>query len=126
MRKNLKTRVTADGIGGFFARARDHARKLDRGEELAPEITISFEDPSDLMRVLSAQRIRLLKTAREKPAQITELAQTLNRDHRAVSRDVDLLERFGLLDSRYEKNPGHGKRRIVSSRSAKYQLVANI
>ena len=36
-----------------------------------------------------------------------------NRDLRAVSRDIDLLERFGLLRSRYETNPGHGKRRIV-------------
>jgi predicted transcriptional regulator len=99
---------------------------LDRGEELVPEITISFENASDLMRVLSAQRIRLIRMARQKPAQITELAQNLNRDNRAVSRDVDLLEKFGLLHSSYEKNPGHGKRRIVTSRSAKYQLVANI
>ena len=44
----------------------------------------------------------------------------LKRDTRAVGRDVDLLERFGLLRTRYEKNPGHGKRRIVESRAAKY------
>jgi hypothetical protein len=36
----------------------------------------------------------------------------LKRHLQAVSRDVDLLERFGLLRSR-EANPGHGKRRIV-------------
>ena len=79
-----------------------------------------------MMRVLSGQRIRLLKVARQKPTAVTELAQDLKRDTRAVSRDVDLLEKFGLVYSRYEKNPGHGKRRIVTSRSAKYQLVANI
>jgi hypothetical protein len=37
-----------------------------------------------------------------------------------------LLERFRLLRTRYEKNPGHGKRRIVESRAAKYQLIATI
>jgi predicted transcriptional regulator len=124
--KNVKGRIVADGLDGFFSRAREHARKLDRGEELAPEITISFEDATDMMRVLSAERIRLLKVTRRKPAAVTELAHGLKRDTRAVSRDVDLLERFGLLDSRYEKNPGHGKRRVVAARAAQYQLVANI
>jgi predicted transcriptional regulator len=124
--KKARARIVADGARGFFGRAREHARKLDRGEDLAPEVTISFEDPADMMRVLSVQRIRLLKVARRKPAAVTELAQDLKRDARAVSRDVDLLEKFALVHSRYEKNPGHGRRRIVSSRSTKYQLVANI
>ena len=125
MNKNVKVRVTGDGVKGFFDRAREHARKLDRGEELAPEITVSFENASDMMRVLSAQRIRLLRVARKK-ATVSDLAVGLRRDTRAVGRDVDLLERFGLLRTRYEKNPGHGKRRIVESRAAKYQLIATI
>jgi hypothetical protein len=66
MNKNVKARITGDGVKGFFDRAREHTRKLDRGEEVAPEITVSSENASD------------------------------------------------------EKNPGHGKRRIVESRAAKY------
>jgi hypothetical protein len=42
MKKDTRIRVAADGGRGFFDRAREHARKLDRGEELAPEITISL------------------------------------------------------------------------------------
>ena len=53
MNKNVKVRITGDGVREFFDRAREHARKLDRGEELAPEITVSFENASDMMRVLS-------------------------------------------------------------------------
>ena len=126
MSKKIKLRVAGDGVKGFFSRAREHARRLDRGEELAPEITVSFENAIDMMRVLSAQRVRLLHVAREKATPMSDLALDLRRDTRAVARDVDLLERFGLLRSRYEKNPGHGKRRIVESRAAKYQLVATI
>jgi predicted transcriptional regulator len=126
MSKKIKLRVAGDGVKGFFSRVREHARRLDRGEELAPEITVSFENASDMMRVLSAQRVRLLHAAREKATPMSDLALDLRRDTRAVARDVDLLERFGLLRSRYEKNPGHGKRRIVESRAAKYQLVATI
>ena len=126
MKRSLETRTVADGVNGFFRRAREHARKLDRGEELAPEMTIAFDDPADMLRVLSAERMRLLKAARQKPTPVTELAHGLKRDTRAVSRDVDLLEKFGLLHTRYEKNPGHGKRRIVVSRAPNYQLVANL
>jgi len=126
MNKNAKVRVTSDGVKGFFDRAREHARKLDRGEEVAPELTISFEKASDMMRVLSAQRLRLLRVARKKATPVSDLAVDLKRDTRAVGRDVDLLVRFGLLRTRYEKNPGHGKRRIVESRAARYQLTATI
>jgi predicted transcriptional regulator len=124
--KNVRARVAADGTRGFFERAREHARRLDRGLELAPEVTVSFENPADMMRVLSSQRIRLLRAARQKPSPVSDLALRLQRDARAVSRDVDLLEHFGLLRTRYESNPGHGRRRIVEPRAASYQLVAAI
>jgi predicted transcriptional regulator len=126
MKKTARLRVTADGVKGFFDRAHAHARKLDRGEELAPEATVSFENVSDMVRVLSAERVRLLHVAREKATSMSDLATDLGRDTRAIARDVDLLERFGLLRSRYEKNPGHGRRRIVESRAATYHLVATI
>jgi predicted transcriptional regulator len=125
MKKSVKFRVVADGVEGFFSRAREHARKLDKSEELEPEITISFENPADMIRVLSAGRIRLLKMAK-KPSPVVELANCLGRDTRAVSRDIDLLESFGLVHSKYVPNPGHGKRRLVETRAAKYQLIANI
>jgi len=126
MRKRTKVRVSNDGVKGFFSRAREHARKLDRGEALAPEMTVSFEDANDMMRVLSPQRVRVLRVARRGATPVSALASGLNRDTRAVSRDVDLLEQFGLLRTRYEANPGHGKCRIVESCAAKYQLVATV
>jgi predicted transcriptional regulator len=126
MKRSTKVWVTADGAEGFFRRAREHARKLDRGEPIAPEITVTFEDVNDMLRVLSAERIRLLRVAREKAVPVSDLASGLKRDTRAVSRDVDLLESFGLLRTRYEKNPGHGRRRIVEPCAANYKLVAAI
>ena len=113
--KSIKVRIAADGASGFFGRARERARKLDQGEELEPGVVVSFEDPADMMRILSAERIRLLRLAKQKPAAVSDLAGKLKRDTRAVSRDVDLLEEFGLLRSQYEANPGHGKRRIIHS-----------
>ena len=87
---------------------------------------MTFEDPSDLLRVLSAQRVRVLHAVRARPTPISELAGTLRRDRKAVRRDVSLLESFGLVKTREEPNPGHGRRRVVEPRAAKYQLMATI
>jgi hypothetical protein len=48
----------------FFARSLKRARRLDRGEKLAAEIRLTFEDPADLLRVLTAQRVRVIHAVR--------------------------------------------------------------
>jgi predicted transcriptional regulator len=87
---------------------------------------MTFEDPADLLRVLSAERVRVIHAVREKPAAVSELAVTLGRDRKAVTRDVSLLESYGLVAGREEINPGHRRRRIIESRDARYQLIATI
>jgi predicted transcriptional regulator len=113
-------------VKGFFERSRERARRLDRNDPLTPEIVIGFEDAAEMVRVLSTERVRLLGAARKRPASVSELANSLERDPRAVSRDVDLLEAFGLLHSTYKSNPGHGRRRVVEPSASHYKLVANI
>ena len=58
---------------------------------------MTFEDPADLVRVISAERVRVIHAVREKPAPVSELAATLRRDRKAVRRDVSLLESFELV-----------------------------
>jgi len=119
-------KVSSGTVEAFIERSLERARKMDRGGKLPSQITMTFEDPSDLIRVLSAGRVRVLHAVRAKPAPVSELAATLRRDRKAVRRDVSLLESFGLVSGREEINPGHGRRRIIEPRAAKYQLVATI
>jgi predicted transcriptional regulator len=111
----------------FCERSKLRAEKLDRGERLAPEIRVTFEDPADLLRVLSAERLRVLHTIRikTKPT-ISGLAIILKRDRKAVSRDVKLLESLGLLRTREESNPGHGVMTVVEPLAEKYHLTATV
>jgi predicted transcriptional regulator len=125
MSKKIKVRLVTDGVEGFIGRAREQARKLDRGETWEPEVVISFADASEMMRVLSAERVRLLR-ASKKAMPVSALANALKRNTRAVSRDIDMLESFGLLRTHYVPNPGHGRRRIVEATAEKYQLTASI
>jgi predicted transcriptional regulator len=87
---------------------------------------MTFEDPADLVRVLSAERVRVIRAVRKKPAPVSQLATTLRRDRKAVKRDVALLESFGLVHAREEINPGHGRMRIIEPRASMYQLIATI
>jgi predicted transcriptional regulator len=119
-------KVSSGTVEAFIERSLERARKMDRGGKLPSQITMTFEDPSDLIRVLSAGRVRVLHAVRAKPAPVSELAATLRRDRKAVRRDVSLLESFGLVSTREEPNPGHGRRRVIEPCAAKYQLVATI
>jgi predicted transcriptional regulator len=125
MKKN-KVTITTETADQFFARIIENATKLDRGERIAPGITISFEDPLEMLEVLTAERVRLLRKAKAGAAPVADLASALKRDVRAVSRDVDRLEKAGLLRTSFETNPGHGRRKVVEPVAREFCLTANL
>ena len=125
MKKN-KVTIKTGGSDEFFRRVRSRAEKLDRGESLPDEITISFEDPMELLSILTSERVRLLERAKAGSLPISDLAIGLKRDVRAVSRDVGVLERAGLLRTSYRTNPGHGRLKIVEALARGYRLTANL
>ena len=124
--KKDKVTITTETADQFFARIIENAAKLDRGERIAPGITISFEDPLEMLEVLTAERVRLLRKAKAGAAPVAELASALKRDVRAVSRDVDRLEKAGLLRTSFETNPGHGRRKVVEPVAREFCLIANL
>jgi predicted transcriptional regulator len=124
--KKAKVTIKTGTAEEFFNRARGNAKKLDRGETLLAGITITFEDPAELMRVLTSERVRLLRKAKAGSLPIFDLASGLRRDVRAVSRDVLLLEKAGLLRTHYQANPGHGRLKIVEPVAREYTLTASL
>jgi predicted transcriptional regulator len=125
-KKNVEFKVSTGPVNGFIQRSLERARKLDRGEKLLPETTMTFEDPADLMRALSVERVRVIHAVRVRPTPLSDLAKILNRDRAAVNRDVNVLESLGLVRIHEESNPGHGRRKVVEPLAAKYQLVVTI
>jgi predicted transcriptional regulator len=122
-----KVKLDTGTVGEFFERSKVRAEKLDRGEKLPAEFRITFEDPADLLRAISPERLRVLYTIRRKTKPtISRLAVILKRDRRAVSRDVKLLEGLGLLRTRNEANPGHGVMTVVEPLAEKYHLEATV
>jgi predicted transcriptional regulator len=122
-----KVSIRTDGVEGFFERAHETARKLDRKEPIAAETIITFEDASAMWRCLTPQRTRLINFVKQgNGIPVTHLTVQLKRPRRAVDRDITLLESTGLLRTCFRENPGHGRIKIVEPVAHKYQLTTTL
>ena len=122
----MRLKINTDGFEGYAKRALNRAKKLDRGETIKPEITITFEDPLAMIEILTAERLRLVQKVRTKSASISALAAALKRYPKSVRRDVLKLERAGVVRTRDQVNPGHGRVKIVEPVARECRLMAVI
>lgn len=118
--------VRAGEVAGFFDRAKNAAQRADQGGQFNGTVTLSFEDPQKMFTVLSAARRRLMLEIMQEPKTINELAGRLHRDRTAITKDVGLLERMGLVISQRRPNPGHGIQKLVKPVAAKIEMVATL
>ncbi len=118
--------IRTDDAAGFFSRAKDAARKADQGAAFEGKLTLSFEDPQQMFTVLSEARRRLMLEVMHEPRTINELSHRLHRNRSAITKDVGLLEKMGLLVSQRQSNPGHGIQKLVRSVAPKIEMVATL
>ncbi len=111
---------------GFFKRGRELAMSADRGEPLPDERIISFEDPADVMKLITVTRLALFRAVKDRPGSITDIAERLHRDRSAVKRDVDELERVGLVTVTDKVLPGHGRMKEVRAAANRFSLQAEV
>ncbi|MFM1991340.1 MAG: hypothetical protein RJA99_4297 [Pseudomonadota bacterium] len=110
----------------FFQRGREIARRADAGQPLASAHVISFEDPHELLRLLGASRIDVLRAVKKEPGSITQVAQRLGRDRSAVKRDIEQLEYLGMVNVETKVLPGHGRMKEVRATARKFRLEAEV
>ena len=121
-----KVVIRTDDLDGFFARAKDAARRADKGQAFDGKVTLSFEDPQRMFTVLSEARRRLMSEVMHEPRTINELTNRLRRNRSAVTKDVGMLEKMGLIVSSRQSNPGHGIQKVVQSIAPKIEMVATL
>lgn len=59
-------------------------------------------------------------------AYIKELTSRLHRNRSAVTKDVGMLEKMGLIVSSRQSNPGHGFQKVVQSVAPRIEMVATL
>lgn len=120
-----RTDIRVEPVEAFFERGRRSAQLADERKRLPRYRVVAFEDVEDLLAVLTPQRVLLLKTLKT-PGSIAELARRLKRDRSAVTRDVQLLERYGVIEVTEKPLPGHGRQKWVSPLGRNIQLTAHL
>ncbi|WP_137891389.1 MarR family transcriptional regulator [Ramlibacter sp. 2FC] len=121
-----KVVIRTGDVAGFFSRAKDAARKADKGGTFEGRVTLSFEDPQRMFTVLSEARRRLMMEVMHEPKTINELSHRLHRNRSAITKDVGLLEKVGLIVSQRQANPGHGIQKVIRSVAPQIELVATL
>ncbi|ESP87244.1 hypothetical protein K933_15304 [Candidatus Halobonum tyrrellensis G22] len=105
--------MTVESLADVEARTRDAFDKALSGDvpdEDAPH-RLSFGDTDEMAVVFSPRAIDLLRTvAREEPASMREAARMVDRDIKDVSRNLDQLAEYGVVEFVEE---GRAKRPVV-------------
>ena len=120
------TEIRVERLDTFFERGRKLARLADHGDPLPPSRVVAFDDAAALLRVLTEKRVLLLKQVKVSPGSISDLARTLKRDRSAVTRDVQVLERFGVLRVIEKPLPGHGRQKWIAPVARDIRLTAQL
>jgi predicted transcriptional regulator len=115
MKKKIKIQLQSPRatLDEFVERAEAIAHRKGKGtprkkKDKDDEIVLCFEDLSVFAKVFSPERLRLLRTVRDKkPASLNELAKILGRDYPNVYNDARFLAEQGILE--LQEKPGRGR-----------------
>lgn len=110
----------------FFKSGRKLARLADSGAPLPEEIVVSFEDPAEVLKLLTTGRLALFRSIKEQPGSITAISDRLQRDRSAVKRDVDELAKAGFVTIESKVSPGHGRMKEVRAAAQRFKLEAQL
>jgi predicted transcriptional regulator len=111
-------------VEGFFSRARKAALKADLGENFEEKLTLSFEDPEEMLLLLSGGRRRIMLEVMKRPQTVQELASALNRNRATIVKEIRFLEEKGLLSRKKAQAKENGSETFVEAVAPKIELVA--
>lgn len=119
--------VKTGTVDEFFFNVREVMRAADKGQAIKQRCaTLTFTEPSEMLHFLSVAKIKLINIIRNHPDTITNIAKETRRNRAAVYRDITELEKFGIVKTHEEINPGHGKHKIVELVAPRLKLEAII
>ena len=92
-------RVSIKTKEDLFNEVKEVWGKLERGQQIKKHEGISFENIEAMRKILSEERLRILRTVKkEQPKSIYELAKLLKRDIKNTFDDVQFLAKTGLIE----------------------------
>ncbi|MDN3512315.1 MAG: hypothetical protein QY310_08685 [Candidatus Jettenia sp. CY-1] len=100
--KNVMIRIKS--LEDVFEEVKDVMKRLEKGEKVKKHEGISFENLDVMRKVLTEERLRILKTIKkEHPSSIYQLAKMLGRDMKNTFDDVQYLAQAGFIELKKTK-----------------------
>lgn len=118
--------VTTGPLEDFFAHGKEIARRADEGAKIPEYCIRRFEDPADMMRLLTPTRLELFRAIKERPGSITEVSVRLHRGRSAVKRDADALVAAGIITIAEKVHAGHGRIKELRVAADRISLQADV
>ncbi len=101
--RDIKISIKSDEE--LYKEVKEVVKKIEGGEQIKKHEGISFENLDTMRKVLTDERIRILKMIKKgHPQSIYELAKMLHRDIKNTFDDVQFLADAGMIDLKKTKN----------------------
>ena len=101
--RDIKISIKSDE--DIFKEVKGVWEKIEKGEKVKKHEGISFGSIDDMRKVLTEERLRILKTIKkEHPQSIYELAKMIHRDIKNTFDDVQFLAQAGLVELKKTKD----------------------
>jgi len=102
--KIRKIKIAIKSEDELFQEVTRTVENLEKGQAVRKHEGISFENLEAMRKVLTEERLKMLKTIKqEHPQSIYELAKMLHRDTKNTFDDVRFLAQLGLIDLKKTK-----------------------
>jgi predicted transcriptional regulator len=122
-----KLRLYSDGYEAFKKRILEDARALDRGEEPSLENSITFSSANEMAQAITPLRVAVLEALTVGGSRsITLLAKDLRRSRNAVLRDINALQRLGIVETGFESGRGRAKILVAKPTASRIELIYSI
>jgi predicted transcriptional regulator len=100
-------------LDDFFDSALQTAKEIDERQKVTPKHTIWMET-KDLLDILKPQRTSLIKYLRGKTkVYYQDLLRDLHKSPSGLNKDLELLQKYKLIEVTKEPNSGHGVRKVI-------------
>ncbi|MEK6527796.1 MAG: ArsR family transcriptional regulator [Nitrospirota bacterium] len=102
--KNRNIKISIKSQEQLFKEVKEVFKKLERGEKVKKHEGISFGNLEAMKKVLTEERLRILKTIKkDHPQSIYALAKMLHRDIKNTFDDVQFLAKMGFIELKKAK-----------------------
>lgn len=85
-----------------------------------------FGDPADLLKLLRANNRALFSAIKNCPGSVGDIAERLQRQPNVVRRDINELERFGIVTLEKRLIPDQGYVEEVHLTAKRFKLEAEL